>query len=162
AEYIAKDNCRGERCLIDAFQVAHARVRQAASADDRIAEMGTTLVALLEGIDEDYIASVGDSRAYLFESGHLRQLTADQTWVNEIGRRIGIPEENLTTHPMRHVLTVAVGVAETLRVQTITIRPNPGALVLLCCDGLHGPVPESAIVSVLTSETSLEEKCKSL
>ncbi len=80
--------------------------------------MGTTMVAVLSKDGELWIASVGDSRAYLFEKGELRALTEDQTWVNEVGRRLGIDEETLKNHPMRHVLTMAIGVSEQLRVLT--------------------------------------------
>lgn len=161
-EYLGRTEERAPGSLVGAFQDAHSRVRRAASEDERLNGMGTTLVALLEGINEVYIASVGDSRAYLFEKGQLRQLTVDQTWVNEVGRRIGVPEENLTTHPMRHVLTVAVGATDSLRVHTSTLALQPGAQILLCCDGLHGTVPERTIAEILSTPASLETRCSAL
>ena len=58
--------------------------------------------------------------------------------MNEVGRRLGLDEESLKTHPMRHVLTMAIGVSEQLRVHTYMLKPAPGMQVLLCSDGLHG------------------------
>ena len=55
------------------------------------------------------VANVGDSRAYIYKDGELAVLTEDQTWVHEVGRRLGIEEAQLKTHPMRHVLTMAIG-----------------------------------------------------
>ena len=42
--------------------------------------------------------------------------------MNEVGRRLGIEEESLKTHPMRHVLTMAIGVSEQLRVHTYELH----------------------------------------
>jgi protein phosphatase len=121
--------------------------------------MGTTLVAVLEAGDELLVASVGDSRAYRFEEDQLTTITEDQTWVQEVGRRLGIDEASLKTHPMRHVLTMAIGVSTPLRIHTYTIHPRPGAQFLLCSDGLHGVVDTGVIAQTLKSPQTLESKC---
>jgi serine/threonine protein phosphatase PrpC len=149
--------------LVAAFGRANQRVMDAAAGDPNMEGMGTTLVAALESNGELLIASVGDSRAYTFEkSGAFNAVTEDQTWVNEVGRRLGIDEENLKNHPMRHVLTMAIGVSENLRVNTHTIKPAPGMLILLCSDGLHGVVSDEDLKKALSSPTSLEAKSKEL
>ena len=126
--------------LVEAFQKANHKVMEAAAADPSLEGMGTTMVAALAKNGELWIASVGDSRAYLYDEGQLHTITEDQTWVNEVGRRLGIDEETLKNHPMRHVLTMAIGVSEQLRVLTYVVKPTPGMQVLLCSDGLHGVV----------------------
>src|SRR5271169_5331817 len=113
--------------------------------------MGTTLIAAMESNDGLIVASVGDSRVYVFENDKLKLITEDQTWVNEVGRRLGIEEESLKTHPMRHVLTMAIGVSEQLRVHTYLIKPAPGLQVLLCSDGLHGVAEEAELSKTLGS-----------
>ena len=120
------------------------------------------MVAALVKNGELWIASVGDSRAYLFDHGILHAITQDQTWVNEVGRRLGIDEETLKNHPMRHVLTMAIGVSEQLRVLTYVVKPTPGMQVLLCSDGLHGVVLEEELSHALGSNASLEAKCQAL
>src|SRR6202043_2957487 len=97
-----------------------------------------------------------------FNEGALSPVTEDQTWVNEVGRRLGIDEENLKNHPMRHVLTMAIGVSENLRVHTHRIKPSPGMLILLCSDGLHGVVGEEELKKALSSSASLKAKSKDL
>jgi len=137
-------------------------VMNAASNDVDLEGMGTTLVAALESGPEILIASVGDSRAYVYQSDELIGITEDQTWVHEVGRRLGIDENSLRTHPMRHVLTMAIGVSPELRVHSYALKPQPGAEVLLCSDGLHGVVDESVIADALAGNGSLESKCRKL
>jgi protein phosphatase len=148
--------------LVDAFEEANRRVMDAASADPNLEGMGTTLIAAMETNEGLIVASVGDSRAYESQNGILKLITEDQTWVNEVGRRLGIEEESLKTHPMRHVLTMAIGVSEQLRVHTYELHPAPGTQVLLCSDGLHGVAPEDEVAKILDSKDSLDSKCEQL
>jgi serine/threonine protein phosphatase PrpC len=148
--------------FVDAFREANRRVLEAASADSTLEGMGTTMVAALAKNGDLLIASVGDSRLYVFENGALTTITEDQTWVNEVGRRLGLDEESLKTHPMRHVLTMAVGVSEQLRVHTYLLHPEPGTQILLCSDGLHGVANEDELKHALASDASLDAKCQEL
>jgi protein phosphatase len=135
-----------------AFIEANDRVKRAAANDLALEGMGTTLVGVLEDGDFLHIASVGDSRIYKFCDGQLQSILEDQTWVNEVGRRLGIDEDTLKKHPMRHVLTMAIGVGNPLRVNKETIPKQPGMLILLCSDGLHGVVGHEAIRNVLADD----------
>ena len=152
----------GAPLLVEAFREANLKVMHEASKDPGLEGMGTTMVAALAKNGDLWIASVGDSRAYLFDNGQLHAITEDQTWVNEVGRRLGIDEETLKNHPMRHVLTMAIGVSEQLRVLTYMLKPVPGMQVLLCSDGLHGVAQEEEMAEVLRSAASLEDKCEAL
>ena len=126
--------------LYQAFREANARVMKEAAGHPELEGMGTTLVAAMEAGPELLIDSVGDSRAYVYNGGQLTAITEDQTWVNEVGRQLGIDEASLRTHPMRHVLTMAIGVSPEVRVHSYTVRPPPGDLILLSSDGLHGVI----------------------
>jgi protein phosphatase len=141
---------------------ANDSVKAAAEANPERKGMGTTLVAVVERGDRLLVASVGDSRVYKVENGRLAAVTEDQSWVNEVGRKLGFDEETLRTHPMRHVLTMAIGVSEQLRINSYQLSLKPGMQVLLSSDGLHGVVPEEAIESVLAGSGTLEEKCAQL
>jgi protein phosphatase len=148
--------------LANAFREANERVMAEASKDVNLEGMGTTLVAAVESGPEILIASVGDSRAYIYDGTNLLVVTEDQTWVNEVGRRLGIDESSLRTHPMRHVLTMAIGVSQELRVHSYALKPEPGAQVLLSSDGLHGVVDQNVIAEALAGNGSLEAKCRRL
>lgn len=163
AEFIYNAGTNDAETLRQAFEEANRRVILAAKNDVALEGMGTTLVAALEASEEILIASVGDSRAYVYEDGQLIVITEDQTWVQEIGRRLGIEEATLKNHPMRHVLTMAIGVSGSLRIHSYARKLKPGAQILLCSDGLHGVVDTESIAKVLTTdELSLESKCNEL
>jgi protein phosphatase len=148
--------------LFQAFREANLRVMSAAAGDPNLEGMGTTLVAALECGPDLLIASVGDSRAYVFQGSELTGVTEDQTWVNEVGRRLGIDEASLKTHPMRHVLTMAIGVSPEVRVHSYTLRPQTGELILLSSDGLHGVIEPGVIADKLSGNGSLQAKCERL
>lgn len=151
------------RDLEEALIEANERVKRAAAADFNLEGMGTTLVGVLEDGNELHVASVGDSRVYRFEEGRLESLLEDQTWVNEVGRRLGIDEDTLKRHPMRHVLTMAIGVGSPLRLNSCSIPRSPGIQILMCSDGLHGVVGAEKISQVLGNEKqNLEAKAKAL
>lgn len=151
---------RDVTALEDGFQQANEAVLVAARSDTALEGMGTTLLAVRATRDgEMLLGSVGDSRAYLACDGQLRLLTRDQTWVAEVGPQIGLTAEGMKSHPMRHVLTMAVGCAEQLRVAVQAVAVKSGDQLLLCSDGLHGVVEEGVIAATLNSAKSLEEKC---
>ena len=161
-EFVYKAGAYTAGLLVRAFEEANRRVLEAANLDTALEGMGTTLVALLEANGNAYVASVGDSRAYVYKDSQLVVLTEDQTWVNEVGRRLGIEEAALKSHPMRHVLTMAIGVSENLRTHSYIVPLVEGLQVLLCSDGLHGVIGDSVIEGVLASDGELEEKDKKL
>jgi protein phosphatase len=151
--------------LLTAVEEANRRVLDAARQDIALEGMGTTLVAALEIGEDLCIASVGDSRAYLMDDAGLRTITDDQTWVNEVGRPLGLDEESLKNHPMRHVLTMAIGASAPLTVNCYAVPLMPGALVLICSDGLHGVVEPQKLAEILQGGrdgVGLEESCRQL
>lgn len=162
AEFIWKSGQSSGEVLLDAIAEANRRVLEAAEGDPNLHGMGTTLTAAFKVGNELLFANVGDSRAYLFENEQLHAITEDQTWVNEVGRRLGINEDALKIHPMRHVLTMALGVGETIRVHSYAVPLNTGSQFLLCSDGLHGVIPLETIIETLSKVETLEIKCRTL
>src|SRR5580692_3332268 len=150
--------------LLTAVEEANKRVLAAAHSDPGLEGMGTTLVAALDLSEGFSIASVGDSRAYILDDGGLRVITDDQTWVNEVGRPLGLDEESLRNHPMRHVLTMAIGANAPLTVNYYCVRLQSGAMVLLCSDGLHGVLELSQMEQILQRGrvAGLEASCSEL
>ena len=156
---------RDSQALLSAVEEANRRVLEAAHNDSTLEGMGTTLVAALEIDDDLSIASVGDSRAYLLDDDGFRVITDDQTWVNEVGRPLGLDEESLKNHPMRHVLTMAIGASAPLTVNYYSVPLKHGALLLMCSDGLHGVVEPPRLEQILRggrNGDSLEESCRKL
>jgi len=164
AEILAASPHRDASALLAAVEEANHRVLHEASIDPRFEGMGTTLVAALETQENDIaIASVGDSRAWLAEDGNLRAITEDQTWVQEVGRTLGLDEQSLKTHPMRHVLTMAVGVGTTIKIRYYAVTLKRGSVMMLSSDGLHGVVPETEIARILNAgDETFAEMCEAL
>ena len=99
ADFVWSSNERSGDVLLRALAEANRRVIDAAEADPYLHGMGTTMTAAWKLGDEVLIANVGDSRAYVYMGGELHIITEDQTWVNEVGRRFGIGEEQLKGAP---------------------------------------------------------------
>jgi serine/threonine protein phosphatase PrpC len=145
--------------LEQGFVQANMAVREASVQSSELEGMGTTLVAgrMVDRVRLQ-LASVGDSRAYCLSENQLSVLTKDHTWVTEVGSRLGLTDEAIKHHPMRHVLTMAIGVSEELRVDSQVVTVFSGDQILLCSDGLHGVVDEKMLESTLKSEKSLVDK----
>jgi protein phosphatase len=162
ADYLASTDRLADHALTSAFEEANRCVSVASASASELQGMGTTLVAALTRSEDVLIASVGDSRVYLFEDGLLRMITEDQSWVNDVGRRLGLGEAALKVHPFRHVVTMAIGVSAPLQVRSYALRPRAGSLLLLCSDGLHGVVDDRCIGSVLAGHNTLEDCARGL
>jgi protein phosphatase len=165
SERIMAAPSRNSQALLAAVEDANQRVLDAAHSDPTLEGMGTTLVVALEIGEELSIASVGDSRAYLLNHTSFRSITEDQSWVNEVGRPLGLNEEVLRTHPMRHVLTMAIGVGAALEINYYAVTLRSGDMLLMCSDGLHGVVAQDRIEAILRDGEpgqSLELKCHEL
>jgi PPM family protein phosphatase len=102
--------------------------------------MGTTVSALMVVGDRGFIAHVGDSRVYLLRQSQVIQLTEDHSLINELIRRGKVTKDNLARSPYsayKNAVTRAVGVYETVQVDTIDFDVLPGDQFLICSDGLH-------------------------
>ena len=164
ADAMARSTEKNAAALLGAVEGANQRILDEASRDPALEGMGTTLVAALETAENDVaIASVGDSRAYVYRGGRLRAITEDQTWVQEVGRPLGLDEASLRSHPMRHVLTMAVGVGTGIRIRYYAVELGPKDILMLCSDGLHGVVGDECMERILQDGSgALEDKCHSL
>ncbi len=118
-------------------------------------KMGTTLVAALIEDNKGYIFNVGDSRAYLFRNGKLRQLTKDHSVVQELLDKGLITKEEAKTHPDRHVITMAIGTKDQVHPDTYSIYFDKGDILLLCSDGVTDMVSDEELEEILTNNTRL-------
>lgn len=145
-----------------AVALANENVRWEAEQNPEYEGMGTTVVAVLARPGKLFLVNVGDSRCYLWTGGELFCVTTDDSWVNDVGRGLGLSEEQLRAHPYRNVLTKAVGAEENLKVAAQQIDFLPGDMLLLCSDGLHSVTGEEPILEVLARSGSLQSRCEAL
>ena len=139
----------GEGFVVSIVQEANRRVYQRQTDDASASGMGTTMtLALIEdGIVR--FGHVGDSRAYLFRDGEIKQLTRDHSLVGELVESGKISAEEAETHPQRSVITRALGTDPDVDVDTFTIEAQPGDLFLLCSDGLYSMVGTEKILELI-------------
>lgn len=128
--------CRHSNLLKNAVRVAHDKVLAAIHKDRRLYGMGTTLVGFYLDGDVGAVAHVGDSRAYRLRDGRLELLTQDHTWVNEQVVAGFLSEDQARSHPLKNVVTRALGGEREVQVDLQEVRVRPGDLYLLCSDGL--------------------------
>ncbi|WP_034550484.1 Stp1/IreP family PP2C-type Ser/Thr phosphatase [Carnobacterium funditum] len=125
--------------------------------------MGTTLVATVLVNNIFIVANVGDSRAYQFMSGNLKQVTDDHSLVNELLKSGEITPEAALKHPQKNILTRSLGVSKKVEVDIIDIPVLEGDQLLLCSDGLTNMVSDKEIVKILNvSDVNIEKKVLSL
>ena len=135
--------------LKTAIRHANRKVLEATKEKTEYEGMATTVAAVLVDGDTANIGHVGDSRIYLFTGGELTQLTSDHSWVNEQILNGVISADQARSHPLRNVVTRALGGKLDLAVD-IQVRPmKPGELLLLCSDGLTTMVPDEDIARIL-------------
>jgi len=154
---------RSTNRLMAAVRMANTRVLEAMRKDARLRGMGTTVVACLAENSTMSVAHVGDSRAYLIRDGQLTRITSDHSWVFEQVQAGMLTEAEAEKHPLRNVITRALGGALQVSPDASEIEARPGDLFLLCSDGLTGMVPESEILRLVASnDGNLEEACRQL
>ena len=146
-----------------AIYLANRRVHRAAESSEDYTGMGTTVVCALIRNGLLTIGHVGDSRLYLLRGGALEQLTDDDSWAATIlahDPRLG--PRDIASHPMRNVLTNALGARENVDVHLSEHDLNIGDWLLLCSDGLHGALDATAIARVLGSAADVETAAQAL
>ena len=149
--------------LRTAIHLANRRVFRAAESSDDYSGMGTTIVGLLVSKARAAIGYVGDSRLYLLANGSLQQLTNDDSWAAAIlAHDPGLTPEQLARHPMRNVLTNALGARDQVEVHVSERALKAGDVLLLCTDGLHGVLDADRIQGILQSGSSIEQAAQAL
>ena len=123
--------------------------------------MGTTIVVTTILGNYVYTANVGDSRLYLYD-GELRQVTRDHSLVEEMVRLGELSEEQAKNHPDRHIITRALGAAESVDPDFFDFRLHPENKLLMCSDGLTNMVDDDEIRQVMEQPISAEEMAGTL
>jgi PPM family protein phosphatase len=132
------------------YEAIHSELVRQAENNPAITGMGTTLTLAYSFCSDLFIAHVGDSRAYLFREGQLRQLTHDHTVAQRLADIGEIPQKAVAAHRLRHVLTNALGghegpVVTELEQFQLADRDR----LLLCSDGLTDMIDDATIETVL-------------
>ncbi|MEM9666022.1 MAG: PP2C family serine/threonine-protein phosphatase [Bacteroidota bacterium] len=138
------------QALETALESANRTVHK--TATDQQASMGTTCVALVLRDGRAFAAHVGDSRCYRLRGDRLEALTQDHSVVGELVARGLLTSEQARLHEERHLITRALGLHETVEVDTWSapLSVEEGDVFLLSTDGLHDLLHPAEIQAALS------------
>jgi protein phosphatase len=145
-----------------AIRIAHDKVLRAIRQDGSLVGMGTTVVGVLVDDSTAAVAHVGDSRVYRLRKGKLDLLTQDHTWVNEQVVAGYLSEEQARAHPLKNVVTRALGGEADVLVDVKEFGIEAGDIFLLCSDGLTTMLADADIEDRLKSGAPPDQICRSL
>ena len=156
-----------ENILEQAIETANQRIFERARQIPDIKGMGTTVVTVAithtSDVSKAVIAHTGDSRAYVLRNQQLSLLTKDHTLMEERLALNLITSEQVRTHPLRHVLTKALGIDQQARPTVKTFQLEPTDILLLCSDGLTKMLTDQEIQALLLKDTPhLDHICNRL
>ena len=145
------ENGEEKAFMMRAFDNANRAVYEKATSDPEVLGMGTTGVCALQRGNLAHIVHAGDSRAYLWHDGAIRQLTRDHSMVQQLVEAGSITPEQAASHPGKNLITRALGVREDVRPEYQKLELKAGDKLLLCTDGLTNMVPDEAIAATLSN-----------
>ncbi|MEF9952516.1 MAG: Stp1/IreP family PP2C-type Ser/Thr phosphatase [Clostridium sp.] len=143
--------------LRDAILEANREIFKKASSSESLSGMGTTITALLIIGNKVYIGHVGDSRAYLIRNGEISQITEDHSYINELLKKGAITKEEAKVHPMKNLITRAVGTDKYVVIDTYEECIYSNDVLLLCSDGLTRYVTDSEILDFVIKGSRSED-----
>lgn len=142
---------------------ANTEIMAVSEMEPGLKNMGTTAVLLIVSGGLIYTANVGDSRAYEFRKGRLRQLTTDHSITQALLESGTITPEEAKTHRYRNVLYRYLGCRDgSAPVQVTEITPQAGDRFVLCSDGLNDGIPDSRIAELLASVPDPQKAAETL
>jgi PPM family protein phosphatase len=141
---------------------ANRAIFDAANANPQYAGMGTTLVVAVFRHQHVLLGHVGDSRCYRLRAGRLTQITRDHSLLQEQIDAGLITPEQAAFSANKNLVTRAVGVEDTVLLETHQHDLLPGDLYLMCSDGLSDMLDDPGIAQLLMSSESLESTCQAL
>lgn len=124
--------------------------------------MGATLTAVLLHGNRAYVAEVGDSRAYLLRGDRFVQLTRDQSALQAMLDAGTLTRESADDFPYKNVILQAIGTTSKVVVALNRFSLRRGDCILLCSDGLSGPVKDEEIQRIVIGAPTLDAACNTL
>ena len=153
-DFLSQSPPYNEKILSQAILLANSKILNLARQNANYHGMGTTATILSLDDKKAYFAHVGDSRIYQLRNNFLTQLTQDHSYVETLVRRGEITPEEARVHPMKNVLTQAVGAIPEIQIDADNFPVQSGDIFLLCTDGLTNMVDDELILKILLSASN--------
>lgn len=143
-------------------EMANLHVHYESLTHSEYAGMGATFTAVGVFNDVAYFAQVGDSRAYVFRGGAVRQITKDQSLVGQLVEAGHLTEEEAEQHTYKNVILQALGASPYINVAVNQMPLREGDAILICSDGLSNKIRGEEMIRVVEQQESLGEACATL
>ena len=136
--------------LVSSIRLANRQIYNKAHKEKQYNGMGTTISALLLRENTACICHVGDSRVYRLRNDEFELLTEDHSWVNELIQDHEIEKNEASRFEKKNVITRALGLAPTVKID-LTLEPiEAGDIFLLCSDGLTNGLSDDEIKDIIS------------
>ncbi|MFN2222189.1 MAG: Stp1/IreP family PP2C-type Ser/Thr phosphatase [Chloroflexota bacterium] len=145
----------GER-LRQAMLTANTELRKLSGSQYQGLRMATTMVATVLHDDQATLANVGDSRAYHWRTGVIRQITKDQSLVARLLEEGAITEQEAANHPRKNVILHSLGSESAPEIDLYEVDLLPGEMLVLCSDGLTRHVSDAEIANAVGAMPTAE------
>lgn len=150
-----RDRSYEENRLVTGIKLCNLRIYEAAQKDKRQRGMGTTLVSLFAVQGGAYVGHVGDSRVYRIRDGKIAQLTEDHSLLNDYKKMKHLSADEVQNFPHKNVIVRALGMKDSVKVDTCYETPREGDVVLLCSDGLSGQLSDEQMLRLVMASPDL-------
>lgn len=166
-EDILTDNtfANPEEAIRRSIMAANQGVLNRTASNPELAGMGSTCVMLIIKDGRVHCGWVGDSRIYYISNHTIRQISHDQSYVQQLVDSGQITKDEAVNHPQKNEITNCIGLPGMTEPETVAvpIMPEPGSIFLLCSDGLSSMVDEARIERVISSsDMNLQQKADRL
>ncbi len=150
------------RAVRHAIEVANERIYIQSRDNQSERGMGTTCTAAALVDQTLVVGQIGDSRCYVFRDGRLAQVTKDQSLAWQLIEAGAMTAEEAKAFEHANIILQALGVQERVEVVLSQVDLRQGDVVILCSDGLHGPVGDDELLDLLSRETDLQKAADGL
>lgn len=154
------------KILTDACIAANDLTYEYSLFDEAFKGFGTTMVG---GIVRDdgkvFLINVGDSRAYILNrhgKGSVRQITTDNSLVEDLVESGVITREQARNHPQKNVITRAVGSEPVIETDYYEVELKTGEMLMLCSDGLSNLVKDEEMLDYFSLFKQPADFCNAL
>jgi PPM family protein phosphatase len=144
------------------IEEANARIFVESRDNQNERGMGTTCTAvgLVDGML--LVGQIGDSRCYVLRGQTLSLTTKDQSLAWQLIEAGAMTAEEAKGFEHTNIILQALGVQERVEVVLSQVSLRKGDVVLVCSDGLHGPVSDDEIKQILLEEPDVRKACDRL
>lgn len=156
------DAAGAQEALLSAVATANRAILDFARNNPGKRGMGTTMTAALIYGHDIYIVHIGDSRAYLRRGRTLTQLTTDHSIVGQMIASGQLTAEQGRSYEHRNVLLQALGVQPVIQPELVHVSLHAGDVLLLCSDGLTGPLEDPRILELMLKYQDPVRCCRAL